>query len=178
MKKTKQVIALDLDGVIWDLINPWIDYYNESYNDNVKYKDVKDYDLAKSFTKASMDQILDILLVENFWESVEPFKHSKYLKKLNDEFDLYIATKTDYRLLERKVNRLLILFPFLNPDQIICIHDKSLLRVDWLVDDCVDNLDNGKFKKIVLDAPYNKECKYIRAKNLKEVYNIISTGEK
>ena len=59
-------------------------------------------------------------------------------------------------------------------NQIICIHDKSLLNVDWLVDDCLDNLKCGNFNKIVLDAPYNRNDKeLLRAHDLKEVYEII-----
>lgn len=176
---TRQKVALDLDGVIWDLVRPWVKYYNRLYKDNVLYENIKEYDLSKSLTKASYDEIKDLLNNKFFWNLVFPFEYSKeYLYKLNNKYDLYIATATNYKLVEIKTERFLMFFPFIDRHQIICIHNKSLLDVDWLVDDCIDNLKEGNFNKIILDAPYNRNCKeFIRAKNLKEVYNIINTGE-
>ena len=66
---------------------------------------------------------------------------------------------------------------FKKDNQIICIGDKSLLNVDFLVDDCLDNLKGGKFIPIVLDAPYNRDSDYLRAKDLKEVYELIKEIE-
>lgn len=176
----RKKIAIDLDGVIWDLVKPWILVYNILYMDNIKLTDITEYKLSHTLTKATSKEICDILLRPFFWELVFPFEESEeYLYKLNNEFDLYIATKTDYKLFEVKVDRLLNLFPFLNSEQIICIDNKGLLNVDWLVDDCVDNLKNGKFNKIILDATYNrKNTSFIRANNLKDVYNIIKYGDK
>ena len=94
----KQKVALDLDGVIWDLIDVWLERYNKIYNDNVVSEDIKEYNLSKSLTKASYDDIKSILLEDNFWDNIAPFKYSiKYLRKLNKEFDLYIATATNYK---------------------------------------------------------------------------------
>ena len=172
-------LALDLDGVIWDLVRPWIHVYNILYKDDIKVEDIKEYKLSNTLSKATPEELHNILLQESFWNSVIPFKYSEeYLIKMNNEFNLYIATKTDYRIYGIKVNRFLKLFPFIKPEQIICINDKSLLDVDWLVDDCVDNL-NGNYNKILLDASYNRDTdEFIRAKNLKEVYEIIKYGDK
>ncbi|MBQ6631349.1 MAG: hypothetical protein IJH55_04355, partial [Romboutsia sp.] len=84
-------------------------------------------------------------------------------------------TATNHETAEEKLNRFLMLFPFMKREQIICIYNKELLNVDWLVDDCEANLLNGRFNKIILDAPYNRNCmkKFIRAKNLKDVYDIL-----
>ena len=171
-------LALDLDGVIWDLVKPWVYVYNVLYDDNIKIEDIKEYKLSNTLSKATSEELHNILLDKSFWDYVIPFKYSKeYLNKMNNEFDLYIATKTDYRIYDIKVNRFLKLFPFIKPEQIICIDNKSLLDVDWLVDDCIDNL-NGNYNKILLDAPYNRNTdKFIRAKNLKEVYEIIKYGD-
>jgi 5'(3')-deoxyribonucleotidase len=173
------IVAIDLDGVIWDLVTPWINKYNIYYNDNIKYDDVLEYRLSNTLVKATQKELCDILLEPGFWDSVKPFKNSyEYLNKMNEEFKIYIATKTHYKIFSTKVERLLSLFPFLNEEQIICIYDKELLEVDWLVDDCADNLYYGSYNKIILDAPYNRDyTEFIRAKDLKEVYNIIKYGD-
>lgn len=175
----KKIIALDLDGVIWDLVGPWVHIYNILYDDDVKVEDIKEYKLSETLSKATSEELHNILLQESFWNYVFPFEYSfEYLNKLNNEYNLYIATKTDYRIFGIKVNRFLKLFPFMKSEQIICIDNKSLLNIDWLVDDCVDNL-NGNYNKILLDASYNRSTnEFIRANNLKEVYEIIKYGEK
>ena len=174
MDKKKITVALDLDGVIWDLVNPWVDEYNRVCNDNLLYEDIKHYDLSKVMTKAPDGKYWWFLEQPYFWDLVEPFGNSfKYMKKMNKEFNLFIATKTHYDLYKMKVEKLLEAFPFLKYNQIICISNKSLLDVDFLVDDCIENLKGGKFIPIVLDAPYNKNCDFLRAKDLKEVYELI-----
>ena len=177
MKELKTIkVALDLDGVIWDLVNPWIAIYNQRYNDVVKYSDILEYDLTKSCTKASKNDLMNILREKRFWNNVFPFSYSySYLEQLNNTFELYIATATNHETAEEKLNRFLTLFPFIKHEQIICIYNKKLLNVDWLVDDCEANLVSGNFNKIILDAPYNRKCteNFIRAKDLKDVYNIL-----
>ena len=141
MKKTRKKVAIDLDGVIWDLVRPWIIYYNLLYEDSVSYEEILEYDLSKTMTKASYDEIKSILKKKSFWNSVFPFEYAvEYLYKINKDFDLYIATATSYEIATVKIKRFLKLFPFISSNQIICIHNKSLLDVDWLIDDCADNL--------------------------------------
>ena len=171
---SKITIALDLDGVIWDMVLPWIDEYNKRYDDNLNYEDVVDYDLTLFMTKCSREDYCHILTEPEFWQKVEPFEgNTEWLEKLNEKYNVVIATKTDYRTYEIKVERFLELFPFIKYDQIICIGDKSLLDVDILVDDCPANLENGNFQKIIYDAPYNRTIKYFRVWNLKQLYEML-----
>lgn len=180
MSMYKQKVALDLDGVIWDLVVPWINQYNILFNDDKQLEDITEYKLSNTLVKATSQELDEILLNNDFWKNVLPFKYAvEYLEKLNNEFDLYIVTKTDYRLFEIKVNRILHLFPFIQPYQIVCLYNKQLFNADWFVDDCIDNLVGGNFNKIILDAPYNRDTEYnwYRAYNLKDVYNIIKYGD-
>lgn len=175
-QKRKLKIAIDLDGVIWDLVPPWVARYNELYNDNILVEEITDYDMSKVLKKATPDQIFNILEEEGFWNKVYPFEHSfEYLKKLNDEYEVYVATKTYYSTFCHKVSRLIELFPFLNPNQVICINNKQLLKVDYLVDDYVNNLIGGTYGKIIIDAPYNRDIDLccLRARDLKDVYNYM-----
>ena len=170
----KITVALDLDGVIWDLVHPWVEEYNRRYDDNLTYEGVTSYDLTKHMVKCRKEDYCHILTEPEFWQIVEPFEGNvEWLKKLNCKYNIVIATKTDFRVFEMKVKRVLELFPFMKHSQIICIHDKSLLNVDWLVDDCLDNLNGGIFNAIVYDAPYNKTDKYLRVENLEQVYYLL-----
>ena len=41
MNKLK--IAVDLDGVVWDIMGVFIDIYNSLFKENVKYEDIDDW---------------------------------------------------------------------------------------------------------------------------------------
>ena len=53
----KRKLAVDIDNTIWDLITPWLNYYNKRHNDDVKYEDVTEYsffDIIKNITREEM----------------------------------------------------------------------------------------------------------------------------
>ena len=179
----KRKIAVDIDNTIWDLVSPWIDLYNRSYDDNVEREDITRYDFFTITSKASREEILNFLSTEDIWQSVEPYKESyEYLEKLNNEYELYIVTNTSYKTPKAKFDRLFSLFPFLSEDQLVIISNKQLLNIDIMVDDCMDHLCGGNFIKFLIDEPYNRnECEdkeIIRVKNLKEVYMYLNNIEK
>ena len=178
----KKTIALDLDGVIWDMVRPWVAEYNRIYDDNLNYEDITDYDLTLFMKKCTREDYCHILTDPNFWQKVEPFKgNAEWLEKLNNKYNVVIATKTDYRIFEMKVKRIFELFPFIKYNQIICISQKEMLNVDCLVDDCIDNLNGVGIPRrrsrdkcrVIYDAPYNKDCQYPRVRNLEELYNLL-----
>ena len=39
----RRKLAVDIDNTLWDLITPWLDYYNRRYNDNIRYEEIVDY---------------------------------------------------------------------------------------------------------------------------------------
>lgn len=171
----KRKLAVDIDNTIWDLVSPWIDLYNRSYDDNVKREDITRYDFFTITSKASKEEILNFLSTEEIWQSVEPYKESyEYLEKLNNEYELYIVTNTSYKTPKAKFDRLFSLFPFLSEDQLVIISNKQLLNIDIMVDDCIDHLQGGKFIKFLIDEPYNRsycdDKEIIRVNDLKDVY--------
>ena len=173
----KRKLAVDIDNTIWDLVTPWLDFYNWYYDDDVKYSDIKEYDFFNILKKASKKQMLDLLNIKGFWNLVEPYEYSvEYLRKLNDEYDLYIVTSTSYKTAEEKFNRFFKLFPFLNESQLILTSDKGLIDVDIIVDDCPRWLENKNSIKFLINEPYNQlvlDDTIIRVDNLKDVYNYL-----
>lgn len=71
-------------------------------------------------------------------------------------------------------------FPFINPNNIIFLGNKSVLNCDIKIDDRIDNLDGAK-TKILFTAWHNKNIskdelnnkKIKRANNWKEIENIF-----
>ena len=60
---TKKIrIALDLDGVIVDLLPTWLSLYNAETGENVLVSDIKEWDL---FKQVKQPKILNKLLLSN-----------------------------------------------------------------------------------------------------------------
>lgn len=177
MRKLK--VAVDLDGVIWDLVTPWVEWYNKKYSEALCYNDITNYNVRLFFTKCEGDEAFEPLNNPYFWNCIEPYETSEEaLRKLNDNYELYIATSTSYLTPKEKLSRFLRLFPFIDRDQVIMIHNKKLLDVDYLIDDCIYNLSGGRYYNIIIDTPYNKEFNDgVRVNNLLEAYDYIREVE-
>ena len=173
----KRKLAVDIDNTLWDLIRPWIRIYNVLYKDNVDYEDITEYEFFHMLKVNNKSDMLDLLTSKQFWTSVFPYENSyEYLRKLNDEFELYIVTSTSYKTPKEKFDRLFNMFDFLKEDQLVITSHKDLLNVDIMVDDCVDHLTEGNYMKFLIDAPYNRDVEdntIIRVDDLKGVYDYL-----
>lgn len=85
------------------------------------------------------------------------------IKKLNCKYEIFIVTSyiicdiindTGF-LLEQKYKYLIKNFPFLDPNNIVFLGNKSVLNVDIKIDVRIDNL-NGAKTKILFTAYHNK----------------------
>lgn len=174
------VIGIDLDDVLWDLLQAWINRYNEITDDDVKVEDVKSWDVSKYTSKCSKEMLFYILEQNDFWESVNPRPNSpRYLKQLIDDgYDVVIVTASHYKNLNHKMERFFELFPFINKEQVIVTHRKQMIDMDILVDDNPANLSDSSYIKVLFDTPHNKwlnerEIGAIRLSNWEEIYNYI-----
>lgn len=174
----KRKLAVDIDNTIWDLVSPWIEYYNHKFNDDIQYSDIIKYDFFDITKKATKEEMFNIISSDNFWAFINPYKYSKkYLEKLNNEFELYIVTSTSYKTSYKKFERFFSLFPFLKEDQLIITSHKNLLNIDIIVDDYISHLSNDNHMKFLIDQPYNKDVNdksIIRVNNLKDVYYYLT----
>lgn len=169
-------VGIDIDNTIWDLVSPWIEWYNLLYLDDIKYEQITKYNFSDITSKATEKELFEILHIPEFWNYVKPYNDSyDVLKKFNDEFELYIVTKTSYKTPTKKFDNFFNYFPFLSEKQLINTSNKSILNVDTLIDDYPKNLEGINTYKFLIDTPYNKEYKdCLRVKNLSEAYDIIN----
>lgn len=180
MKPNAPVIGIDLDDVLWDLLEAWINRYDEITDDNVKPSDIKSWDVSKYINKGSKEMLFYILEQSDFWETVNPRPESqKYLKQLIDDgYDVVIITASHYKTLNHKMSRFFDLFPFIEKEQVIVAHRKQMIDIDLLIDDNPENLRDSSYIKVLFDTPHNewlneKEIGAIRLSNWKEIYEYI-----
>jgi 5'(3')-deoxyribonucleotidase len=151
------IVYVDMDGVIVDLLTPWLAQYNEDFRDSVKPEDIKEWDTSK-FVKCGK-LIFNYLDHEGIWFNAPPYPGAiEMLKKWHDQgHELYLATTpwhSKYCLIEKVlwVNKHL---PFLGCERLIFTHNKGLLRGDILIDDKPENLTGFRGARVLHEKSWS-----------------------
>lgn len=174
-------ILVDLDDTMIDLLGHWVAEINKQYGTRVDTDDIVSWEIEKFFPSLTHEQVFKPVYTCEFWSEVKPKeKAALFIRKLlNDGYNLFVCTNTDYRVLKSKIeNVLLKYFNFISWDDVIVTKHKQIIDADILIDDAVHNLIGGKYRGILMDAPHNrdfdeKSYDIVRAKNWEEVYETI-----
>lgn len=157
----KFIIAIDLDGVIWDLVTPWIAKYNSITNEDIKVEDIKTYNIAEYIEHEGI--LHYILETESFWDKVDLYpgvEEAIRLLKECPEIDFVISSATCYKIASHKIRCLMQLLPDIGANDLVLTSRKDLLDVHFMIDDYEDNLKHmaatGKGVPILIDQPYNR----------------------
>lgn len=173
------VIGIDFDDVINNMLEAWIDELNKKHGTSVKLEDMADWELARQYPTLSESEFFEPIDTPEFWETVtiKP-EASEIVKRLITEgHEIYIITSSYYKTLPYKFAKCLFEhFPYLTKENIIITYNKSLIKVDLLLDDGEHNLKNFEGIKVIFDAPYNRNCTCAdyRVATWKEFYILVS----
>jgi 5'(3')-deoxyribonucleotidase len=180
-------IAIDIDDTICDTVTQLIEYINERIPVNLKMEDIQTYWIEDCIPDQFKWIVDDCYHNSRFWKRVGVLPAAQeYIEKLyNDGHEIYFATATTADNFRKKIKfleRYLTFFPTGYIEQnSICIRNKQLLSVDYLIDDSLSNLTGKRrYFSICLDYPWNRSDYYdaggfFRAKDWKEIYEFIST---
>ena len=180
------IICVDIDGILNNLAERTIEVYNSHSNKHIQLSDITSYNFYDCLPKEDADGIIDLFKDKSLWDSLKPLEGSQSgLKQLIKRgHKVYLATATDPINFEWKIAWLKQYFPFIPEDNVIRIMDKSLLRSDVIIDDCLDNLINSFAERVTLNYPWNqnelKDYAYgiRRAYNWSDIVNIINNIER
>ena len=175
-------VLVDVDGVLERLVPPWVRALNVKYGTNVKPEEVTEWDITKFFQGLSRNQVFSPLHTKELWANLQPMEGAvEYLKKLKNDghvVTLVTAAHPDTVLDKWKfINRN---FPYISFNDIIIAHQKQLIMGNVLIDDKPENLLNGFYYGLLMDAPHNQnfdETQYdhiTRVHNWEEVYNEVT----
>ena len=186
MNNQEIVVLIDLDDTIIDLITPWINSLNQKHGLNVSISDIDNWDICKFFPTLSRYEVFEPIFEKGFWDNVKPKGDAvEYVRKLYDDgYRIYICTNSNYKTLPEKLDKVLFkYFDFLSWNDVIVTSNKQLVNADFLVDDAIHNLINGRYKGILMEAQHNKNFNIqgygiTRAKNWREIYTYISKATK
>lgn len=180
------VITCDIDGCINDLVDKTLEMYNAEANKHIQVSDIVSYNFYDCLPREDAEGICKLFKRKELWDSLSPAHDSQAgLKTLIDRGHMvYLATATDPYNFMYKMDWLGRYFPFINPDNVIRVMDKSLLNTDVLIDDCLSNLTKSICERIVIDHYWNRDSSkdyaydIHRAYDFKDVVNIIDVIER
>ena len=184
-------IAIDIDGVLLDLMVTYCEIFNKKYNTEYTVQDVKHWEFFRDWNISEKESF------EIFYELYKnsmpiPFideRAPEYMRKLNNSHELYIvsAREPQYRSQTLKKLNYHNVKKNLHYIELILLHHKpydSKINQDFdvYVDDNPNLAKSIKKMKnrylLLYDQPWNQEviCKdnVIRVFNWKEVYETIN----
>lgn len=176
----KKIVLCDADDTIENLLDAWVGYLNGRYGTNVKSDDVVDWNVSLFFPELTPEQVYEPIYDKEFWKLITPIEGCySVLERLNNEYELYIVTATNYQTCDTKIEKILELYPFLKWSQFVIASNKHLVRGDVLIDDGTHNLVDFPAERILFTRPHNKDFQaekhnMIRVDTWDEIYSAVT----
>lgn len=172
-------IGIDLDNVLNNLTEEWINAYNEHENKDIKLSDITNYNMTSN---KGIDNNVFKYLNDSVTVHLKPLPNAIVSTlELAKRHELFIITATYPENMAVKMTWLQHYFPHIPRRNIIVTSRKELVNVDVLIDDVPENVYNfGMWDRvIVFDQPWNQSVEeYIpRAKDWNEVLERIEELE-
>lgn len=176
MKKGRsQIIALDVDDVLFDCLRMAVEEAQERGCD-VTFDQITDYHFG-NLPKATGKLLLEIMQEPDFYlrQAVFPGAIEMVDELLVAGHEVIIASAVFPKLMSFRSRKLLNAFSNLNPRNIMLGARKDLLHVDFLLDDCLDNIRTSPAKYPVLfTRPWNMEGKdFMRVSTYQEFIQLV-----
>ena len=154
---SKLKIGIDLDDTLNCLSRSWINAYNKEYSDNLPLSDIKSWDIAKYVKPECGKDIFKFLFIPGFFKNLDVQPHAvEVVKWLCETYDVYIVSAAHYAVCGDKGAWLEEHFPFINYQNVIFCTNKSLMNLDYLIDDGSHNLETFNGKGLLFDSHHNQ----------------------
>jgi len=176
-------IALDVDGVLADIIFVWLDDYNKTHNKSITKEDTDKWDFWKNLGYDKYRFYDDLSRCWSKWMDVPPMEQNLAAasEKLNSVGTVDIVTARDAGSTQY-VKQWLVHHGIKYNEYVAVLRgsDKADLDYDVFIDDSplyvVDMASRGR-NVLLYDQPWNKsviDSKIVRIKKLEEAVDIIS----
>ena len=170
----RRTIALDMDEVIAAVAPKFLGIYEERFGRRLKKE--KDWG-KKIYQILGVSDIREELYKKGFFRDLPVMPGSQEgVRELMKHYDVYITTAAqEFRnCLEDKYDWLEEHFPFIHWKQYIFCGDKSVLGMDYMIDDHSHNLKTFRGKGLLYTASHNAhEEGFTRVNNWAEVVDFF-----
>ena len=189
-------ILVDLDDVLINTGQAWVDLLNERHGTTVKYDDVSKWDVTEFFPTLSRDEIYSPLDNGEVWSraSIIPGARETLEKIIADGHEVFVVTSSMLTTVGKKWTELILPnLPMIKHNNIIVTQRKDMIKGDVLIDDAPFNFDGVDCYCILFDAPHNRGeessgfvrsdedgdiFRFVRALNWDDVYRYIKLIER
>lgn len=160
------VVIVDLDGIVADLLTPWLEAYNDLYDDSLEIHHVLSWDIHKYVKPECGKKIYGLIGEPNFYNRVPALDGAVegVNQLIADGHEIFMCsavavapgqTPGKYQWVERN-------FPNFDPHRLVMCSHKYLLHGDVIIDDASHNiLDYKKHhpeaQAVAIKYPYNQE---------------------
>ena len=180
------IIAIDFDSTLFPTMERVLDTYNKRHSSEIKLSQITTYSLHESLPSDIADELIDMFIEKDIYNGLMPYDGAaRAVKYLIDQgHEIFIATASDTKNMWWKEELLQKHFPFIPKNNLIRIHNKSMLNVDILIEDNLNNLKSSLAERICLNQPWNIDegMDYVygiyRAYCWSDVINIIKDIER
>ena len=158
MENTKKWIGIDMDEVIADTLGALLDRYNADFAMEISKADLMGIRFWEKIPKDRHAHVIDYFTDGEIFADLPVFEDSvEVIRELQDNYEVFITTaamevpssfNAKFRWLERH-------FPFIPASHIVFCGDKSVLAVDYLIDDNTRHFRRLRGEGIVFTAPHN-----------------------
>ncbi len=139
-------VGVDADGILFDLVEPWLNIYNNEFGDDRKVEHVRHFDLHRSLGPdggpldgVRKERLYAMLQTPGLFRGLTPLPGAqKALRHLKQLAEVYIVSKPCGGLCAaEKIDSFREYFPFV--DGVVLTGEKHIVDVHVLVDDHPEN---------------------------------------
>ena len=152
------ITLVDIDNILNNFTETCLYLYNHDKGTSFNVSNILQYDITESLHITNKEEFRQNYLCNStVVDYCRPLPEApKYLEKITKLSQVYLVTARDWTQLTNIQAWVSKFYPFIKDNQIIRCQDKSMVRGDILIDDCLDNLVSFPGGKIVLDYPWNR----------------------
>ena len=170
------IIGIDLDDTLFDFVPLVLDKYNKAYNDNLQDKDITNFG-TNLFIKKECKDIFAEFVDDKLIANCKPKENAvEVINWLHSKYDIVFVTAAYPYTVKARHELLKQTFSWYERKHLFVCPNKTLLNLNFLIDDCLDNHIGGKYCSIIYSAPWNNNIQpklMFRADNWLEVKNIF-----
>jgi 5'-nucleotidase len=174
-------IAVDMDEVVADALGKQLRLYNERYGTGVSTEELHGLELVDIVPVEHQNWVLAMLHEPSFFADLEWIPGAREgMETLCAEHDVYIASAaTEFPgSFVDKLNWLETRLPQIPRQRVIFCGEKSVLDVDYLIDDTPGHFAGLRGVGLLFDAPHNRGDKqHYRVHGWSEVLSAIAHFE-
>lgn len=174
-------IALDMDGVLANMMPYLLYLLNRYHGEKLTLEDVTEWDIHKACKNCTPEECYQYFDEPGFFRHLPLMPGAQNAVKAlqRQGFEIVIISTTKHGQSD-KLHWLSKNLPTIDLDNVFMGKNKYHIAADVFVDDSIDNLEKYKAAHpgalvICFDAPYNRKYTGLRAKTWDEVLSWIDT---